>query len=505
MTEPNAIRSSASPSQPYTAGAAPLNAGAPANGAVARRANLFPDSAPAVRTPPVSLDPIAQEQAAYALFHAQMPLHSQGMENSCGTTSLAMVLAYYGIPGDFRVIDRSCRLYGIGGGGATSPEDIASFARRAGLQAHQYTGATFADLETHIRAGRAVTVMIDYAPENGEQGEAHYVDVIGFARDDQGKPTGIVIKNPWGDEETIPYDRFMYEWKHVGASDEGFGANIKLFSSAMVTAHINLLGSSMIVYDRPENPRLPFPSILSVLRSTSTDGMLAGISGASASVQTVKRGHPISGCLQLVGAGVNTVVGGVGFLIGNLIGRNISHPGKLLVEKGADMTKSNFFAKLAGGFLVVIGAILYACGWLLNRIGGVIAGIGEAIAMLFTLPADALNRAQEMQAMLLNSNPSTGVKDPSVVVQRATARIKIAMLKNLLDGIGGGSAKDQEAALVVLRSCVSDPAQLKAVAGGLGGAAALLRHFDGTVAQAAATLLNPAEKPVAKVSQVRVT
>ena len=121
------------------------------------------------------------------------------MNNSCGTTSFSAILTDFGIPGDFRLIDKSVRFH-WGAGGATSPMDDTAYMRRAGLQAYQYSHCDFSDIEENFRAGRAIQVLIDYSPADGG---AHYVDVIGIVRDPQThEPTGVQIYNPWGDVET---------------------------------------------------------------------------------------------------------------------------------------------------------------------------------------------------------------------------------------------------------------------------------------------------------------
>ncbi len=450
--------------------------------ATAKPAATAPPAAAKVAPPP---DKYAVEVARYQYFHANMPIHNQGDQNSCGTTSFSMDLATLGIPGDFRLIDRSCRMFGSGSGGATSPADVTAYMRRAGLQAHQYTHCDFSDIEDNFRAGHVVQVLIDYTPERGEEGNAHYVNVIGIQRDDKHNPTGVAIMNPWGREEVIPYDMFIHAWMHVGVTDSG------------LMDYVGLASSTMMVYDRPEaNPALAMPSLVSMLRSGATDGMLSGITGFSAGWQTmITRGHWIAGPLQEVGAVVNTVFGGVGFAIGNLGGTNAKYLGKHLLMEGAEATfrdkNAGFFSKLGAGFEWFAGFVLYyLIGWPLNMVGGGIGMIGEGIATVFNLPANEMNRGQEMQEMLLNTDRSAGVEDPAVVVKRASTWTKISMMHDLLTSYGGGRAKDQEAAMVVLNSC--DAKEMQKIAAEFGGAKAFVGRFSGANAKQITALMSPA-------------
>ena len=99
-------------------------------------------------------------------------------------------------------------------------------------------------------------------------------------------------------------------------------------------------------------------------------------------------------------------------------------------------------------------------------LGGAIAGRRRLPDRLSVQHVEAhlYDRHHEMQEMLLNPTPSEGVEDPSVVVQRATVRTKIEMMDDLFSFFGGGTAQDQQAAMVVLaqlqlspRSCKRSP------------------------------------------------
>jgi len=70
---------------------------------------------------------------------ANMPFFQQGSSNGCGTTSLAMVMTYLGVPETKAQIDAVIRQLDI----FTSPEDMTAFATSHGLQAQGYNNGAW--------------------------------------------------------------------------------------------------------------------------------------------------------------------------------------------------------------------------------------------------------------------------------------------------------------------------------------------------------------------------
>ncbi|MDP7039268.1 MAG: C39 family peptidase, partial [Myxococcota bacterium] len=227
---------------------------------------------------------LRRESEALRTFDIEMPKHAQGLENSCGTTSLAMSMAYLGVPADFRIIDRSTRMFDPDEGVGTAPQDMVDFARRSGLQAEQYNDGSLEQLVSHVRGGRPVTVLLNF--EDATAGMAHYLNVIGFERDGAGQIENVVMLNPWGRVDRLSLKDFMQQWSNVALAREGVMAALPTYNRLMV------------VLDHPENPPLPQPNMSGALKAATTNTMMNGVSGLSAGIETIKRGEAVAGGAQ---------------------------------------------------------------------------------------------------------------------------------------------------------------------------------------------------------------
>merc|ERR1719215_196227 len=90
----------------------------------------------------------------------QMPCMRQNGP-TCGTTCLAMALEYHGFPADVDVIEAYLHPYGSIDLGEV-PAEFARYARMLGFNACQRNHGCLEDLACHVRAGRTVTVMLNY-------------------------------------------------------------------------------------------------------------------------------------------------------------------------------------------------------------------------------------------------------------------------------------------------------------------------------------------------------
>src|SRR3954466_7497667 len=91
-------------------------------------------------------------------------LPGQGRANACGTTTLAYVLRYLLGPAapDRLQIDRSVRRANI----FSAPKLLAAYARRQGLEAESYNGASLDDMLALVDRGVPVMVLTDLTPLN---------------------------------------------------------------------------------------------------------------------------------------------------------------------------------------------------------------------------------------------------------------------------------------------------------------------------------------------------
>jgi predicted double-glycine peptidase len=78
-----------------------------------------------------------------------MPFFQQGSSNGCGTTSLAMVMTYLGVPKTKDQIDSVIRQLDI----FTSPEAMTGFATSHGLQAQGYNNGAWEISKASFRWG----------------------------------------------------------------------------------------------------------------------------------------------------------------------------------------------------------------------------------------------------------------------------------------------------------------------------------------------------------------
>ena len=407
---------------------------------------------------------LRREREALRTFAMEMPQHAQGLENSCGTTTLAMSMAYLGVPADFRIIDRSVRMFDPGAGAGTAPQDMVDFARRSGLQAEQYNDGSLEQLVSHVRGGRPVTVLLNF--EDATAGMAHYLNVVGFERDGAGEVEDVVMLNPWGQMERMPLENFMQQWSNVALAREGVMAALPTYNRLMV------------VLDRPENPPLPQPNMSGALKAATTNTVMNGFSGLSAGVETIKRGEVVAGGAQVVGASINTIVGGTSFIIGNIVGQNIERGGDILLDAGNEMLQGNPAEKVGGFFSLIFGGILKGLGTLLSWMGGALAGLSRFIAKPFNSAGEEASRRYETREMLLNENRYDGVEHPAYVLSRASTETKRRMLENLLDGSATASLEDQQAAMVILRSTEGDERELALLAESFGGVQEFQKHFS---------------------------
>src|SRR5581483_11886772 len=94
----------------------------------------------------VTRDPASEQLLPHV---ASMPFDAQGSSNACGTTSLAMVMSYLGVPETKEAIDAVIRRMDI----FSSPEDLVDFAREHGLQGQGYNNGSWGDIETFVGRG----------------------------------------------------------------------------------------------------------------------------------------------------------------------------------------------------------------------------------------------------------------------------------------------------------------------------------------------------------------
>lgn len=163
-------------------------------------------------------------------------LQGQGLSNACGTTSLAMLLSYWGIPTTHAQIDAVIRRTNM----PTSPDDLVRYAESLGMRASLKTDASLDDLTAMLDQGVPVQVLIDpldptgTMPVNRNDAILHYVNVTGYQRGPDGRISTLTICDPGreGYRYTIPAGEFEKLWSNLKLMGAETGINRLMIAMA---------------------------------------------------------------------------------------------------------------------------------------------------------------------------------------------------------------------------------------------------------------------------------
>ena len=117
--------------------------------------------------------PVSTFQSSGAGFDKLTPndlgvlAQNQGHTNACGTTSLANVMTYWGMPRTHEQIDHAVRAFDI----FSAPEKLVSYARDNGLRAELKNGSSLNDIAHAIDQGSPPIVLID--PDSDKNANLH--------------------------------------------------------------------------------------------------------------------------------------------------------------------------------------------------------------------------------------------------------------------------------------------------------------------------------------------
>jgi len=147
-----------------------------------------------------------------------MPFYDQGDTQGCGTTSLAMVLKYFGVDISREAIDKVLRRTDSSAG--SNPGDLIEFARDHGLEAEGYNNASWEDMKAMIDQGYPCIASI------GTGGGRHLITITGYETGADGKVRVLYHDPEHGDEagvkgteQKMTLDEFKQKW---GQDDFGF-------------------------------------------------------------------------------------------------------------------------------------------------------------------------------------------------------------------------------------------------------------------------------------------
>jgi hypothetical protein len=145
---------------------------------------------------------------------------NQGNTNACGTTSLANVMTYWGMPRTHEQIDKSIRPFDL----FSAPDKLVSYARDNGLRAEIKNDASLDDLAHMVDQGVPPVVLMD--PDSDKNANLHYISVTGYNRDANGKISDLVIADSAGGYRyTMPAAEFQKKWDNLKMGGVGIGLN----------------------------------------------------------------------------------------------------------------------------------------------------------------------------------------------------------------------------------------------------------------------------------------
>lgn len=125
-------------------------------------------------------------------------------EDSCGPSSLAMLLRFRGKSATTRELAGETRTPGLRG---TLITDLAAAAKRRGLPA-EVTDLDLPALLRRIAAGEPVILLVDLG--TAEWSRPHYLLAYGV------KPEGVVAHSGRREGLVIPYAKLMRQWERMG-------------------------------------------------------------------------------------------------------------------------------------------------------------------------------------------------------------------------------------------------------------------------------------------------
>lgn len=187
--------------------------------------------------PSRELEPLKQIRAG--LFRVQ-----DQVGNSCGTTSLSMLLKYHQghtLENSVPTIDKYSRAQGklelnLPGGtktvdidGFTAARDIVEYAQNHGMRAGMKNNANTSELKAYLDKGVPLMVVTDWNFEGGSytapadakpDGKSlHYVTLIGYEYQKNPKTDKqelhFIVGNPWGVVQKVSESDFKTVWKDL--------------------------------------------------------------------------------------------------------------------------------------------------------------------------------------------------------------------------------------------------------------------------------------------------
>ena len=217
----------------------------------------------------------------------------QGNTNGCGTTSLAMVMNYYGQQVSREQIDKDIRQGDV----FTSADNILSWAAGHGMRAEMKNEASLEDLASMIDQGVPVITLIE--PSDPNDLNLHYEVVTGYTRGPDGKISDISIRA----------DDFMKCWSNIRLKGVGTGYN-RLMIAMVPKGDRPIVGADG--KSRPASQvELPKSSFWADLRQMPASNLGDGIADVVNGWKNGNAGDLVGGAIKTVGGVVSGLIASV--------------------------------------------------------------------------------------------------------------------------------------------------------------------------------------------------
>jgi hypothetical protein len=301
-----------------------------------------------------------------------MPYYQQ-QGNACGTTTLAEIMSYLGVPMTQADVDNAIRRTNI----FTAPSDMIDFARSQGLSAEGYNNGTFDEIKSMIDAGYPVQAMVDgdssvSVSDDGSAGNfsvsgLHYIAITGYGTDPATGEQYITYHDPNrpDGEQRMSVSDFEKMWSGVPGGFNNYfiaygpkGANLPAGNEDGIQGTMGALNGLTNVtngFDRIVSPDNVGDFVHGLFELPS--GIVQGI------------GSAIGAGLQLGGSWLKNAVNGIPVV------QNIVQPfGDVLNGVGA------VFGDVFDGFGKAGNSLGEAFGSLAQGdLGGFVSGLGSAV------------------------------------------------------------------------------------------------------------------------------
>ncbi|MGH9426117.1 MAG: C39 family peptidase [Terriglobia bacterium] len=298
-----------------------------------------------------------------------MPFFKQ-QGNACGTTTLAEIMSYLGVPMTQADVDKGIRRMNT----FTAPDDMIEFARDHGLEAEGYNHGTWEEVKSMIDAGYPVQAMVngdDSVSVNGGKATfsvdgLHYIAITGYETDAATGEEFVIYHDPnRTTEQRISVSDFEKMWGDVPGGFDNYFLAYGPEGADLPPGRDDGIESTLGVLNGVTNFTNGLDRIFS---PDSVGGFLHGIAQVYGSVyQTV--GCFVGGLFQLGAGWLNNAVEGIPVL------ENFVQP----------------FGDLVNGFGAVVGDVFNGFGEACDSLGGAfeslfdgdfggfVEGVGEAV------------------------------------------------------------------------------------------------------------------------------